>query len=89
VTQPTIGSNVESITHKNLAFEAWDLGGQVCENLTRGRALIVDCAFRGGFCACSCVCTPACAEIVGVGAGVGVHYAAGHTATELAIILHE
>ena len=32
VTQPTIGSNVESITHKNLSFEAWDLGGQVCEN---------------------------------------------------------
>ena len=29
VTQPTIGSNVEHITHKNVHFEAWDLGGQV------------------------------------------------------------
>ena len=35
VTQPTIGSNVEHITHKNIHFEAWDLGGQV-------RALVFD-----------------------------------------------
>jgi len=28
VTQPTIGSNVEHIAHKNIHFEAWDLGGQ-------------------------------------------------------------
>lgn len=26
-TQPTIGSNVEEITHKNLKLQAWDLGG--------------------------------------------------------------
>ena len=60
MTQPTIGSNVESITHKNLAFEAWDLGGQVCENPTRGRALNVDCACgRGGsVCARACVYLP-------------------------------
>mmetsp|Transcript_5705 Transcript_5705/g.7713 ORF Transcript_5705/g.7713 Transcript_5705/m.7713 type:complete len:184 (+) Transcript_5705:359-910(+) len=28
VTQPTVGSNVESIEYKNLRFEVWDLGGQ-------------------------------------------------------------
>ena len=28
VTQPTIGSNVEHISHRNVHFEAWDLGGQ-------------------------------------------------------------
>ncbi|KAK3285410.1 hypothetical protein CYMTET_6986 [Cymbomonas tetramitiformis] len=28
VTQPTVGSNVESIRYKNLNFEVWDLGGQ-------------------------------------------------------------
>mmetsp|Transcript_63031 Transcript_63031/g.131009 ORF Transcript_63031/g.131009 Transcript_63031/m.131009 type:complete len:179 (-) Transcript_63031:455-991(-) len=28
VTQPTIGSNVEQIQHKNIRFECWDLGGQ-------------------------------------------------------------
>jgi small GTP-binding protein len=27
-TQPTIGSNVEEIAHKNVKFQAWDLGGQ-------------------------------------------------------------
>ena len=27
-TQPTIGSNVEEIQHKNVKFQAWDLGGQ-------------------------------------------------------------
>jgi len=27
-TQPTIGSNVESVVHKNVRFEVWDLGGQ-------------------------------------------------------------
>jgi len=27
LTQPTVGSNVESIQHENLRFEAWDLGG--------------------------------------------------------------
>lgn len=27
-TQPTIGSNVEEISHKNVKFQAWDLGGQ-------------------------------------------------------------
>ena len=29
-TTPTIGSNVEKITHKNVKFSAWDLGGQDC-----------------------------------------------------------
>ena len=28
VTQPTIGSNVEHISHRNVHFEAWDLGDQ-------------------------------------------------------------
>ena len=28
MTQPTIGSNVESIKHNNVHFEVWDLGGQ-------------------------------------------------------------
>ncbi|KAJ7294116.1 hypothetical protein O6H91_Y002500 [Diphasiastrum complanatum] len=28
VTQPTVGSNVEEITYKNIKFEVWDLGGQ-------------------------------------------------------------
>ncbi|KAF4713031.1 ADP-ribosylation factor-like protein 5B, partial [Perkinsus olseni] len=28
VTQPTIGSNVEEVTHKNVKFQVWDLGGQ-------------------------------------------------------------
>lgn len=27
-TKPTIGSNVEEITHKNIKIQAWDLGGQ-------------------------------------------------------------
>jgi ADP-ribosylation factor-like protein 5B len=27
-TQPTIGSNVEEVRHKNLHFQVWDLGGQ-------------------------------------------------------------
>jgi small GTP-binding protein len=27
-TTPTIGSNVEEITHKNVKLSAWDLGGQ-------------------------------------------------------------
>lgn len=27
-TQPTIGSNVEEISHNNIKFQAWDLGGQ-------------------------------------------------------------
>lgn len=27
-TSPTIGSNVENITHNNVKFSAWDLGGQ-------------------------------------------------------------
>lgn len=27
-TIPTIGFNVESVTHKNLKFQVWDLGGQ-------------------------------------------------------------
>jgi len=27
-TQPTVGSNVEQVRHKNLTFEIWDLGGQ-------------------------------------------------------------
>ena len=31
VTQPTIGSNVEEVTHKNVRMQVWDLGGQ--ENL--------------------------------------------------------
>ena len=28
VTQPTIGSNVEEISHKNINLICWDLGGQ-------------------------------------------------------------
>lgn len=28
VTQPTIGANVEEITHENVKFQAFDLGGQ-------------------------------------------------------------
>lgn len=31
VTEPTIGSNVEEVQHKNLKLQVWDLGGQ--ENL--------------------------------------------------------
>ncbi len=31
VTQPTIGSNVEEVSHQNLKMQVWDLGGQ--ENL--------------------------------------------------------
>jgi len=27
-TQPTVGSNVESVVHKNVHFQVWDLGGQ-------------------------------------------------------------
>mmetsp|Transcript_21039 Transcript_21039/g.51860 ORF Transcript_21039/g.51860 Transcript_21039/m.51860 type:complete len:181 (-) Transcript_21039:110-652(-) len=27
-TTPTIGSNVETITHRNITFQVWDLGGQ-------------------------------------------------------------
>ena len=27
-TQPTIGSNVEEVVHKNIHFQMWDLGGQ-------------------------------------------------------------
>jgi ADP-ribosylation factor-like protein 5B len=30
-TQPTLGSNVETVVHKNIHFTVWDLGGQ--ENL--------------------------------------------------------
>lgn len=28
VTQPTIGSNVEEISYKNMRFQMWDIGGQ-------------------------------------------------------------
>jgi ADP-ribosylation factor-like protein 5B len=31
LTQPTIGSNVEEVVHKNVRFQVWDVGGQ--ENL--------------------------------------------------------
>merc|ERR1711957_656708 len=27
-TVPTVGFNVETVTHKNLKFQVWDLGGQ-------------------------------------------------------------
>jgi small GTP-binding protein len=27
VTQPTIGSNVEEVSHKNIKLQVWDLGG--------------------------------------------------------------
>ena len=27
VTQPTIGSNVEEVQHKNVKLQVWDLGG--------------------------------------------------------------
>lgn len=27
-THPTVGSNVEEVTHRNLNFQVWDLGGQ-------------------------------------------------------------
>lgn len=28
ITQPTIGSNVEEVTHQNVKLQVWDLGGQ-------------------------------------------------------------
>ena len=28
VTHPTVGSNVEEVTHENLKMQVWDLGGQ-------------------------------------------------------------
>ena len=30
-TVPTIGFNVETVQYKNIKFQVWDLGGQVCE----------------------------------------------------------
>lgn len=33
-TQPTIGSNVEEVVHKNIHFQVWDLGGQ--ESIRKG-----------------------------------------------------
>lgn len=33
-TQPTIGSNVEEVVHRNVHFNVWDLGGQ--ESLRQG-----------------------------------------------------
>ena len=27
-THPTVGSNVEEVTHRNVRFQVWDLGGQ-------------------------------------------------------------
>ena len=27
-TQPTVGSNVEEVNHRNVRFQVWDLGGQ-------------------------------------------------------------
>jgi len=27
-THPTVGSNVEEVTHRNIKFQVWDLGGQ-------------------------------------------------------------
>lgn len=27
-TQPTVGSNVEEVVHRNVRFQVWDLGGQ-------------------------------------------------------------
>mmetsp|Transcript_33267 Transcript_33267/g.54958 ORF Transcript_33267/g.54958 Transcript_33267/m.54958 type:complete len:183 (-) Transcript_33267:362-910(-) len=27
-THPTVGSNVEEVTHRNIRFQVWDLGGQ-------------------------------------------------------------
>lgn len=29
-TQPTIGSNVEEISYKNIKLQGWDLGGKSC-----------------------------------------------------------
>lgn len=52
VTQPTIGSNVEEVSHQNVKMQVWDLGGQ--ENLrsswdayysnTQAIIYVVDCA---------------------------------------------
>lgn len=28
ITQPTIGSNVEEVTHQNVKLQVWDIGGQ-------------------------------------------------------------
>jgi ADP-ribosylation factor-like protein 5B len=28
VTQPTIGSNVEEVSHQNIKLQVWDIGGQ-------------------------------------------------------------
>mmetsp|Transcript_4708 Transcript_4708/g.7322 ORF Transcript_4708/g.7322 Transcript_4708/m.7322 type:complete len:180 (-) Transcript_4708:1333-1872(-) len=33
-TQPTIGSNVEEVSYKNIKFEVWDLGGQDSQRLS-------------------------------------------------------
>lgn len=30
-TVPTIGFNVETVQYKNIKFQVWDLGGQVCQ----------------------------------------------------------
>jgi len=53
-THPTVGCNVESWSHRNLAFEVWDLGGQA--NLrpswatyyrgTDAAVVVVDCTDR-------------------------------------------
>ena len=61
VTQPTIGSNVEHITHKNIAFEAWDLGGQVRERVTRSADRVCGGRLHAFVCVCVCVC--ACVHV--------------------------
>lgn len=54
VTVPTIGFNVETVTHKDVKFNVWDVGGQ--ERIkplwrhyyadTHGLVFVVDCADR-------------------------------------------
>ena len=54
-TQPTIGSNVEEVRHKNLHFQVWDLGGQESLRVawetyyvsTNAIILVVDSSDRG------------------------------------------
>ena len=80
VTQPTIGSNVEHITHKNIAFEAWDLGGQVPESVTRSADRVCRGRMHASICVCVCVCMCVCV-LVGVtvfGGGVRASHCRTH-----------
>jgi len=53
-TQPTIGSNVEEVIHKNVHFQVWDLSGQdtlrsswsAYYTNTQAMILVIDCSDR-------------------------------------------